>query len=174
MSMVSQWAENGGTVPGVRPPFAAGNRLAVRHGVRSKAEVQARADEIRADLGARFPILGDDMFADAFERCVMAQAMASLLSDYIFDVVQGDKQAYHADPNHPTTGIEGVPPHLVEQWNKAATLAQKCAQDCGMDPKGFAVLSKELSWAKHLAGKGGLSALVTAGRETQAGAGSDR
>ncbi len=150
-------------------PFEPENRVAVRHGARSPGVIAAEAERVRGELAERFEILGDPMFAGAFERCCQAQALANMLSDYIWGVIEGTAEAYHPDPRHPRTGVMGVPQHLLTEYNRAQQNAQKFAQDCGLDPIGFAKLVKELGWAKHLAGSGGVQSLVQRGRELQAG-----
>ena len=131
--------------------------------------IAQEAERVRGELADRFEVLGDPMFATALERCCSAQARANLLSDYIWSVVEGTVEAAPRR-GKPQTGVEGVPEYLWGELSKAEANAAKFAQECGLDPTGFARIAKELGWAKHLAGRG-LSELVSRGRELRKGSG---
>lgn len=148
-------------------PYQPGNLESVHHGTLSARLVSAKTEEIRSELIERFPLLADPMFADSFERCVSAQARATMLNDYIWGVVEGTIQA-RSRQGFPSTGIEAVPAYLWGEVTKAEGNAAKFAQDCGLDPIGFAKLAKELGWAKQLSGSN-VAGLMTTGRELRRG-----
>lgn len=137
-------------------PYEARNLAAVTHGTRSEAVKAAKNFEIRSRLMDEIPILTDPMFVEAFDRCVEATVIASMLGDWIFDVIAGlqESRSTSEKEERPTTGVEAVPKHIWDAYDKAQKNAAKFAQDCGLDPIGFARLAKELGWAKQLAGNG--------------------
>ena len=137
--------------------FEVGNKIALRHGIGSPSVVAERAQEIQASLQEHFPFLGDPMFTDSFERCCSAQARVSLLSNYIDTKVSEE-------------GVESVAAYLWTELSRAESNAQKFAQDCGLDPIGFAKLAKELGWAKQLAGNQ-VASLVSRGKQLRAAQG---
>lgn len=152
-------------------PFNSGNKVAVSHGGGSPAVIAERADAIRAQLAERFEFLGDEIFADAFRRCCVAQARANLLSEYIWDVVEGRVDARPGRKGGNTTGVEAVPAYLWTEVTRAEANAAKFAQECGLDPTGFARIAKELGWAKQLAGNK-VNDLMATGKELRRGSGS--
>lgn len=145
-----------------------GNKLAVTHGTQSAELVAARAEEIRVELGRRFEFLGDPVFGEAFERYCQAQARALMLSEYIWDVVEGRQESRPERRGAATTGVGGVPKHLWTELARAESNAQKFGQELGLDPTGFARIAKELGWAKQLSGSR-VSDLMSKGRELRRG-----
>ncbi len=138
-------------------PFEPGNKVSMRHGLHSAEMVAAATSQVQEYLQEHFPFLGDPMFADSFARCCSAQARVNILSKYISEKVEEG-------------GVEAVPTSLWDILSRAETNAQKFAQDCGLDPIGFAKLAKELGWAKQLAGNQ-VAALVSKGKELRAAQG---
>jgi hypothetical protein len=135
-------------------PFQEGNLVGARHGTRSKRLVSAKANTIRERLRAVFPIVASDLFAESFERYCTAQARYEMLDDYVMEKAERE-------------GVEAVRPYLWTETTRAAANAQKFAQDCGLDPIGFAKLAKELGWAQHLrdmVGRKSLQELMERGR----------
>lgn len=119
------------------PPFQAGHTLSVRHGTRSQRLVAARAEQVRAELLEHFDFLASEVFAEALERYCRVEARARMLDEYVVEKALSE-------------GVESVKPYLWTEATRADALAQKAAQDCGLDPTGFARAARDLGFAKSL------------------------
>lgn len=141
------------------PPFEEGNTVAVRHGADSPRLVADKAQAVRALLLEKYPYLADDAFTEALERYVRVEARALMLNDYITEKVAKD-------------GVEKVPATLWTEATRADALAQKCGQDCGLDPTGHARIARDLGFAKSVGAQFGtkkLEQLAATGRELREG-----
>ena len=118
-------------------PFQPGNLKALRHGAHSERVVSARAEEIRSMLVETFPFLGQETFVEALERYCRAEARARLLNDYVMSVAERE-------------GVEAVPRTLWQEASRAESNAMKAAQDCGLDPAGFARIGRDLGVARSI------------------------
>ena len=137
------------------PPFDEGNLVAVRHGANSPRLVSDKAQAVRALLLERYPYLSDDAFVEALERYCRVEARALMLNAYIIEKAERE-------------GIEKVPPTLWTEATRADALAQKCGQDCGLDPTGHARIARDLGLARNLGAQFGtkkLEALAASGHE---------
>jgi len=119
------------------PPFTEGNLAGLRHGAFSDRVITEKALDIRAALLRVYPYLGEDTFLEALHRYARAEARAALLHDYIMTKVEAD-------------GVESVKPYLWAEARGADALAQKCGQDCGLDPRGHAVIARDLGLARSV------------------------
>lgn len=124
------------------PPFEDGNLVAVRHGANSPRLVTEKAQTVRAMLLARYEYLADDAFVEALERYCRVEARALMLNQYCMTKAAEE-------------GVEKVPPTLWTECTRADALAQKCAQDCGLDPTGHARIARDLGFAKNLGARVG-------------------
>lgn len=149
-----------------KPAFGKGNTMAMTHGAFADSVVSARAEEIRAELLERFDFLADEMFQPAIERYLRPAARARILNDWVDGVMAGEIEV--RDRGAGSTGIAAVPERVWRALNQAETAAQKFAQDCGLDPIGFARVAKELGWAKQL-GQNRVQDLASKGRELRRG-----
>jgi hypothetical protein len=122
------------------PPFQPGHTLSLRHGAFSDRTISARALEIRELLLERYPYLADDAFMEAVQRYTRAEARALLLHTFIMEKVESD-------------GVEAVRPYLWAEARGADALAQKCGQDCGLDPAGHAKIARDLGMAASVRGQ---------------------
>lgn len=118
-------------------PFQPGHTLTVRHGTRSQRLVAERAEQVRAQLLEAHEFLGEPIFAEALERYCRVEARARMLDEYVVEKAISE-------------GVESVPPYLWTEATRADALAQKAAQDCGLDPTGFARAARDLGFAKTL------------------------
>lgn len=131
-------AESHGPARGYRWEDAKpGNLLAVKHGAGSKRLVAARAAEVREQLLEAHEFLAQPIFMEALERYCRVEARAQMLDGYVVEKAV-------------TEGVESVPPYLWTEATRADALAQKAAQDCGLDPTGFARAARDLGFATSL------------------------
>lgn len=151
-----------------RPPFGAGNTMAVTHGAYSERNIAETAEEIRGELLERFDFLADPMFQTAIERYLRPAARARRLNAWVEAVMDGEIEARPERKGGATTGVDAIPQRVWQALNQAETAAQKFAQDCGLDPIGFARIAKELGWAKQLSGQK-VADLASKGRELRRG-----
>lgn len=117
------------------PPFENGNAVAVKHGAFSDRVIDERAKDVLAKLEEIAPHLAQPLFDAALRRYLRVEARALLVSDHIFKVVE-------------ESGVEAVRPYLWDVATRADTLAQKAAQDLGLDPAGHARISRDLGMAQ--------------------------
>lgn len=132
------------------PPFEPGNLAGVRHGVRSERIVAAAQQSVADALLEECPWMAD-VDRGALERYARAEARARLLDAYIARKTE--------DGN-----VEAVKPWVWSEATRADALAQKAAQDLGLDPTGRARLARDLGWAKRLAATDGVAELAHRGR----------
>ena len=151
-----------------RPPFGVGNRMSVTHGAWSERSIAETAEEIRAELLERFDFLADPLFQPAIERYLRPAARARRLNDWVEAVMDGEIEARPERKGGATTGVDAVPQRVWQALSQAESAAQKFAQDCGLDPIGFARIAKELGWAKQLSGQK-VADLASKGRELRRG-----
>lgn len=141
------------------PPFEKGNVAALKHGAKSPRLVAEKAQAVRALLLEKYPYLADDAFTEALERYCRVEARALMLNAYITEKVEAE-------------GVEKVPPTLWTEVTRADALAQKCGQDCGLDPSGHARIARDLGLARSVGAQFGtkkLEALAASGRELREG-----
>jgi hypothetical protein len=122
------------------PPFEKGHTLSVRHGAFSDRIIGERALEIRDLLLDRYPYLAYDAFMEAVYRYTRAEARAVILHTYIMQKLEAE-------------GVEAVRPYLWAEARGADALAQKCGQDCGLDPAGHARIARDLGLAADIRGR---------------------
>ncbi len=141
------------------PPFEKGNTAAVKHGAKSPRLVAEKAEAIRAMLLERYEYLADPIFTEALRRYCRIEARAVMLGDYVMAKAEAE-------------GVETVPPTLWTETTRADALAQKAAQDLGLDPTGHARVARDLGFAKSLGARLGakqLESLASTGRELREG-----
>ena len=150
-STTSSW----GQASGSRPPFAAGNKLAVRHGAYSRELVAAKATEVLAELQEHAPYLDSLLDQMPMEQLLDAEAKRRMISEYI-------------DVKVAEAGIEAVKPNVLTEYTRLTAVAQKAASDLGLTPTSRAKLLKDTGWARRLADEG-VHQVAQRGREYRAG-----
>lgn len=137
------------------PPFEEGNTAAVKHGTRSERLVAERAGAVRSLLLEHHEFLADPVFEEALVRYCRVEARAQMLDAYIWKIVE-------------EKGVEAVPKTIWADATRTDALAQKAAQDLGLDPTGFARAARDLGIAKSFGQRVGaqrIAALTEQGRQ---------
>lgn len=101
----------------------------------------------------RYEYLADPIFTEALQRYCRVEARAVMLDDYVMAKAEAE-------------GVEKVPPTLWTETTRADALAQKAAQDLGLDPVGHARIARDLGLARNLGAQFGtkkLEALAASG-----------
>jgi hypothetical protein len=121
-----------------------GNQANMMHGIYSRRYVEARALSIATTLlednvspeHVRHP-----MFTLHLMSLSRAEAMSSLLYEYVLDVLDTDGPAA-------VFGMEaGVPRALAEVWKSLETRADRLRETMGLTPTGYAKISRDLGVA---------------------------
>lgn len=140
---------------GVRPAFAEGNLLGVRHGANTEKILSTRSADIAEALIGVWPwVLDCDVVA--IEQYCRAEARTRLLNDWAMEMAE-------------TKGILAVPPHVWSEISKAETNAGRFAEALGLNPMGRMKIAKDAGFARHFE-KERLSSLMAEGREMRRGA----
>lgn len=147
------------------PAFTDGNDAARIHGLSSPDVVREQAQHVHAELLERAPWI-TELDVDAVDRYCDAEATRRMLSSFIHDVVSGRVKSRR--PNGPHTGVEGVPPYIWTEHNRAVAATQKLGEVLGLDPLSRAKLAKDSAWARRLAVEG-LHDVAERGRELRGG-----
>jgi hypothetical protein len=125
---------------GQRPPFQAGNSLAVKHGIASAVMVDPIAqriiDEILSDPSTGY--LTQARFGPSLRQYALAQAKVELLTNWV-DEMPMDQQTYSGKGQ--TSPLE-----LLRKW---MATAQTWASRTGLDPMSAARLGKDISQSRQ-------------------------
>ena len=133
----ANWNKHPDWEPGVVQPWV------WTHGARSPKRVAARAAAILEALTERIPAIGE-LTRDQVERYCEVQAKETLYGEYIDEVLTGERTV------DGSIGVGAIPDRVIQNYIRLAALAQKMAQELGMDPTGLAKLAKDFGWAKRL------------------------
>ena len=139
--------------PGQRPPFAPGNSLSVKHGIKSPSRVDPIAHgyiaEIVSDPTTSY--LGQPRFSAALWSWASAQAKVQLLTLWVDDMPI-DVQTYSGKGQ--TSPLE-----LLRKW---MATAQTWASRLGLDPLSAARLGKDVSQSRQASAASELTRLRAA------------
>lgn len=137
-----------------RPPFEPGNTLAVTHGANSPRAVEARAQQLVADVAALDPVWLAAVDAAAVQAWAWAEARCQLYRGWLAgrDLVQEDGEPWPAEI-------------ALQRWERRAADARSAL---GFDPLSRSRLTKDTAIARAAAASG-LAAVEQAGRRAVAG-----
>ena len=105
-----------------RPPFEAGNVVALRHGAYSEQAIAERAKDVHARLLEIVPWCNEPQYAPSVSRYLEATAREQLAHEAL------------------TTGAAKLSPRLLEAATSAARLSWVMADQLGLTPAGHAKL----------------------------------
>lgn len=147
-----------------RVPFEPGNTAALRHGERSRGQVESlvseEAQRVLAELMAVWPWLAD---ADAVTVDILCKAKARFdrIDRYVNAVIDGEITAYPRK-GKPTTGIEAVADYLWQALARHERTVIDSASKLGLNPVDRAALFKDTGMAQHY-GREGVEKMIGRG-----------